>query len=78
MARLIRMGDALSQLLNVMLFNGHPNESISGRAYRTASGWYKVIDLLLWFDRDHCQTAYLNDVRYAAQLLNGKRYGIPV
>ncbi len=69
MIRLIRLGDAISQLLNVLLFNGHPNESISGRCYRTNSKWYKVIDTILWFDKEHCRTAYLNDVDYARQLI---------
>ena len=32
-----RVGDALSQLGNVVLLNGDPNESISGRSYR--QGW---------------------------------------
>ena len=70
MKYLIKVGDALSQLLNVLLLNGHPNESISGRAFRTKSLWYSVIDLLFWFDPQHCRTAYENDLRYAEQLLN--------
>lgn len=68
--RLIRIGDALSQLCNVVFLNGHPNESLSGRAWRTKSIWYKVIDILLWFDKNHCETAYYNDVKYARELLN--------
>lgn len=73
MNRLIRIGDALSQLMNVIALNGHPNESISGRAWRTRSVWYKVIDFILWFDKDHCKTAYLNDLRYAKKLLEGAK-----
>lgn len=69
MLRLIRIGDALSQLLNVLFLNGHPNESLSGRAWRTQSFWYKVIDTLLWFDKDHCKVAHNNDLIYAKQLL---------
>ena len=69
MARLIRIGDALSQLFNVLLFNGHPNESISGRAWRTASPWYKLIDLALWIDKNHCRTAYENDYWYAKEYI---------
>lgn len=66
---LIRTGDAFSQLLNVTLLNGHPNESLSGRAWRVKSKWYKVIDLLLWFDKNHCKTAYVNDLIYAVELI---------
>lgn len=69
---LIRIGDALSQMINVVLFNGHPNESISGRAWRTQSVWYKLIDFVLWFDKDHCLNSYLNDLRYAHQLAAGE------
>ena len=73
MVRLIRIGDALSQLLNVIILDGHPNESLSGRAWRTQSRWYKVIDTLLWFDADHCMSSYLNDLQYAAELLKQKK-----
>jgi hypothetical protein len=66
---LIRIGDALSQLLNVVFLNGHPNESLSGRAWRSRSVWYKVIDILLWFDKKHCESAYYNDIKYARDLL---------
>lgn len=68
-SRLIRVGDALSQFFNVLLLNGHPNESLSGRAWRTQSVWYRVIDLILWFDKDHCRTAAENDIIYARELL---------
>lgn len=69
MNRLVRIGDALSQLLNVALLNGHPNESLSGRAWRTKSVWYKVIDAIFWFDENHCSNAHYNDVQYARKLL---------
>lgn len=66
---LVRIGDGLSQVVNVLILNGHPNESMSGRAWRTNSAWYKVIDMMLWFDKDHCRSAYLNDIAYARRLL---------
>lgn len=65
----IRIGDAFSQLLNVAILNGHPNESLSGRAWRTKSRWYLVIDIVLFFDKEHCKTAYLNDADYARELV---------
>lgn len=67
--RLVRMGDALSQFINVVLFDGHPNESISGRCWRERLIWYKVIDLILWFDKNHCKTAYENDIAYCKQII---------
>lgn len=67
--RLIRTGDALSQLLNALLLNGHPNESLSGRAWRTQSRWRIVIDSIFWFDPQHCQVSHENDLAYAKQIL---------
>jgi hypothetical protein len=70
----IRVGDALSQLCNVAFLNGHPNESLSGRAWRTKSIWYKFIDWVFWFDKNHCQSAYDNDLRYARNLLSDRQH----
>ena len=67
--RLIRVGDAISQLFNVALFNGHPNESMSGRAWRTQSKWHKLIDAIFFFDPNHCKVAHENDIAYAKELL---------
>jgi hypothetical protein len=67
---IVKIGDATSQLANVVFLNGHPNESLSGRAWRTKSIWYKVIDTVLWFDKDHCKNSHYNDVRYARELIS--------
>lgn len=71
-SRLIRAGDALSQLLNVLIFDGDPNHSISGDAYR-----YKRVRLMRvinWlaspWEAEHCRLAYEHDVSKAARLLN--------
>lgn len=77
MGRLIRIGDALSQLLNVLLLDGHPNESLSGRAWHTQSVWRVVIDALLWFDRDHCKVAYDNDYKYAKEYVKQYESHLP-
>lgn len=66
---LLKIGDAISQLLNVLVLNGSPNESLSGRAWRVKSKWYKIINLLLWFDKDHCKEAYVNDLIYSVELI---------
>ena len=71
MSYLIRLGDALSQFFNVLLFNGDPNYSSRGDAYpfkRTIM--VKIIDWMFsrW-EKDHCKTAYENDVAKAAKLL---------
>jgi len=65
--RLFRCGDALSQFFNVLLLNGDPNESISGRSYRqswtTAAA---MIDFLL--GEYHCRDSFYNDVKRAKAL----------
>lgn len=76
MNRLIRLGDAVSQFFNVLIFNGDPNYSISGDAYRLGRhSLRKVIDVLLRpLGRDHCRMAHLNDVRKAYRLLKDNTY----
>lgn len=70
-SRLIRIGDALSQLANVVLFNGDPNYSVSGESYRKKRLRLRAfIDWLMSpFEDDHCRKAYENDVRKARELL---------
>ena len=77
--RLIKIGDAMSQLVNVAVLPNHKdttaNESISGRAYRM--GWTntrKVIDFLfLPFERDHCKKSHEADLQRARDLLDRSR-----
>lgn len=70
-SRLIRLGDALSQFFNVLIFNGDPNHSVSGDAYRY--GRYRLQAAIDWlflpFEEDHCMKAFENDVSKAARLL---------
>ena len=73
--RYIKIGDAISQLLNVSLLSRHKytnaNESISGRCHRC--GWKraeKVINTLFYvFEKDHCRKAYIADISRAKQLI---------
>ena len=66
---LIHLGDALSQFFNVLLFNGDPNYSISGDAYRFKRVWMmKLIDKV--FGAGHCESAYANDVAKAQALVH--------
>ncbi|MDV7395907.1 hypothetical protein RZS08_31235, partial [Arthrospira platensis SPKY1] len=67
---LIRLGDAISQFFNVLLFNGDPNHSISGDAWRfKREHLRKTIDFLFSpFEKDHCYMAHLHDVRKASKL----------
>lgn len=72
---LTRLLDATSQWFNVALLNGDANESISGRAYR--EGWVtaeRVIDLLAFWEADHCRNAYFTDLLRAEALVQeGKK-----
>lgn len=71
---LVRVGDAISQLINTILFNGDPDESVSGRSYRSFKLkesdnkiWvvtYYIAEALFWLrDRGiHCKLAYYEDI----------------
>lgn len=78
---LVRIGDALSQLFNVVfLFSQNPNESVSGRCYRMRykKQWHiamTVLDFLFsYIEPNHCQKAYDNDVLRAANLLKDNNF----
>ena len=67
----IRIGDALSQLFNVILFNGDPNYSISGDSFRFDRKRIRrfVDKLFSLFEKDHCKTSYANDVRKSYRMI---------
>lgn len=74
-SRFHKIGDALSQLVNVALLPRHhettPNESVSGRAHRQR--WTKVERFIDWlfspWEDEHCRKSYEADLRRAAQTL---------
>jgi hypothetical protein len=66
MSYLPAIWSACSQLANVVLLNGHPNESISGRCH--GAPWpriKRIVNALFWWQVDHCKSAYSNDVKWA-------------
>lgn len=73
----IRAGDALSQLVNVVIFFGeNANESVSGRAWRlhkTSKVWNVAKICIDWIasplEANHCEASYKADVSRAAKLL---------
>lgn len=77
---LTRIGDAFSQLINVMLLFGRANESVSGRAGRLVGientknwGWraaYHTINFIFYpLQDDHCVSAYLADLKRAQRTI---------
>lgn len=66
---LARLGDAISQVGNVVIFRGEQNHSISGDAYRYNRP--RVMALANWLFRDpqHCRNAYLKDIWQAERLI---------
>lgn len=70
--RLHKIGDALSQLLNVGILPNHtdtnPNESTSGRSHRCGWKLERFIDAI--FGRGHCAEAHYKDIERAQRLLH--------
>jgi len=76
LAYLIRVGDATSQWVNVvLLWSQNPNESISGRAYRLqdkSRAWAAarvIIDTVIFWEDKHCKLSYLADYRRAKEYI---------
>ena len=69
---------AVDQLLYVLitLGNGHPDETMSAAAWRLERQgklagriFRQLIDVLFWFDPEHCKTSYESEMRSAAMRL---------
>ena len=71
-SRMARFADSLSQVLNVLLFNGDPNYSISGDAYRFNRRKTMAVANWLFRDPDHCRKAFEADFQRAAKLMQEK------
>lgn len=74
----VRLGDATSQFFNVLIFNGDPNYSISGDAYRFNRKILRwAVDTAFHvFECNHCRNAYENDVAKARRLLTENQRGV--
>jgi hypothetical protein len=62
---LMGIWSATSQWFNVVLLLGHPNESISGRSHREDWRLKKLVNAILFWQIDHCKSAYMNDLKWA-------------
>lgn len=78
--RKARIADAVSRMFNVILFNGQPDESISGRSWRETQvrpsrKWWLAgrVANALYRDREHCRKAHENSIaRSRARLAFGQ------
>ena len=76
-SRLHRIGVVGSQFINVVLFDGHPSESVSGRSYRRgviegSPRWARaarIIDALFFWEREHCAHAHIADLAFARRMI---------
>ena len=70
---LTRLIGAVSRFLNVLLFNGSPDESISARAHR--EGWQaeQWIDRAYFWQDAHCRQSFAWDRARAEWLI--EQYG---
>ncbi len=68
---LMRVLAVCSQGVNVVLFRGHQNDSISSRCYReNRHGPRRFIDgVLKPFEADHCRKSHENDIAWAEALI---------
>lgn len=68
---LARVLAVCSQLVNVVLFRGHQNESLSSRAYREKRHTARrLIDrLFARWEAEHCKKSHQNDLAWARQLI---------
>lgn len=63
-----RIGTIISQSTNVILFNGHPDESISARCHREKR--FRCIDVIDFiFGYGHCWSAHRIDLAHAEEIL---------
>ncbi|MEY2909072.1 MAG: hypothetical protein RLZZ602_1595 [Pseudomonadota bacterium] len=64
----------ISQSINVIFLAGHPDQTVSARAYANQDqpAWLFVQDMInavfFWQD-NHCRTSYLEDITRARALL---------
>jgi hypothetical protein len=75
-SRLVRLCTIASQIGNVVLFDGSPDETISGRSWREGvlggdPVWTRRAALIdrLFRDPNHCRKSHLLDVAFARLIL---------
>jgi hypothetical protein len=64
------LATCFSQTLNVWLLFGHPDQTVSARAYinQHCIGWrlaYKTINKVFFWQANHCYSSHIRDVERA-------------
>lgn len=77
--RWLRLAAWLSAGVNLMLFNGSPDETLSGRAHRQGvlqrppsrrwAAWARWINRIFFWQADHCRESHEQDVAFARAIL---------
>lgn len=74
--RIVKIGDAISQLFNVALSWDHTattsNESISSKAHRLNLPRKRFINALFFSEVDHCRASFKKDVERARQTIQAE------
>ena len=73
-----RCATSSSQTVNVVVLNGLPDETVSGRAYRKGQlegirKWrvlQNFIDFIFFWENEHCKASHLYDKEYALLILS--------
>lgn len=77
MSYLSRTAAWLSQGLNCVLLNGSPDQTVSARAYvgRHKAHWavaYHTINVIFFWQEDHCRESHQVDIEFALDVLATK------
>lgn len=75
--RLQNVAVLISQLVNVIVFGGLPDETVSGRSYREGvlggcpiwARRRRVIDAVFFWDPGHCRRSHERDLAFARMIL---------
>lgn len=70
---LTRVGAWISQGINCVCLGGHPDQTVSARAWlnRGSAGWrsaYRVINGVFFWQADHCRASHASDVEFAERI----------
>ena len=78
MSYLTRVAAWLSQGINCVLLGGSPDQTVSARAYvnRNDATWafvYCAINMVFFWQEDHCRNSHQADVGFALAVLESRQ-----